>query len=211
MIVVLDYDTGNLKSVVKAFEFLDIDVKLTDNKSEIEAAEGVVLPGVGAFGEGMNNLRKKGLVEVIRKVTDRGIPFLGICLGMQLLFNRSAEAPGVSGLELVEGEVEKFTLEDVVKIPHMGWNQVQLQQEDILFSGVKDGSNFYFVHSYYVTTPNSEIIVGETEYGKQKFVSVIHQDNVWGFQCHPEKSSEIGLKVLENFSEVVINGSNTSS
>ena len=209
MIAIIDYGIGNLKSVVKAFQFLDIPVKLTANFEKISTADGVVLPGVGAFGAGMSNLQENDMVTLIEKIVSRGTPLLGICLGMQLLFSESAEAPGVPGLGLIPGRVERFTKNEVHKIPHIGWNQVEQRQDDPLFKKVKEQANFYFVHSYYAVSSDNDVIIGTTEYGKREFVSIVRQLNVWGFQCHPEKSSRIGLQVLKNFSEVIINGSNT--
>lgn len=203
MIAIIDYGIGNLGSVVKAFNFLEIPVTLTANKDIIEQAEGIVLPGVGAFGEGMANLRKNNMEQLLKKVVDRGTPFLGICLGLQLLFSVSEEDKQAAGLNLINGKVKRFEKEKVGKIPHMGWNQVELQSKDPLFEGFKKNYNFYFVHSYYVEPKDKEVILGKTTYGKQEFVSVVKKDNIWGIQCHPEKSSQIGLKVLQNFSEVV--------
>ena len=209
MIAVIDYGIGNLKSVVKAFQYLEIPVRLTASRRDIEKARGVVLPGVGAFGEGMRNLQQREMVSLLKDLAAGGVPLLGICLGMQLLFAESAESPGVSGLGLVDGRVERFKSKEVNKIPHMGWNQVRQCQQDPLFKGVKDNSYFYFVHSYYVDNSDSEAVLGTTCYGDREFISVVHRKNIWGFQCHPEKSSDLGLLVLKNFSEVIANGSNT--
>ena len=203
MITIIDYGIGNLGSVVKAFEYLEIPVELTDNKEKIRKAEAVVLPGVGAFGEGMRNLRKDDLDKVIYEVVEKGVPFLGICLGLQLLFTSSEEDKDIEGLNLLKGKVEKFDKNKVGKIPHMGWNQVKLQKDDPLFNGFTRDRNFYFVHSYYVSPEEKEVILGKTDYGKKEFVSVIRNKNIWGIQCHPEKSSKIGLRVLENFKEIV--------
>lgn len=208
MIAIIDYDIGNLKSVHKAFSFLGVPAKLTSSHQEISAAGGVVLPGVGAFGEGIKNLQQKNLDYLIKKIAARGVPLLGICLGMQLLFEESAETPGTAGLGILQGEVKKFSLSEVTKIPHMGWNQVCMQKKDPLFCGLSDRSNFYFVHSYYVQADEKDVI-GKTRYGIRTFSSVIRSNNIWGFQCHPEKSSIFGLQVLKNFSEVIENGSNS--
>ncbi|MFW6238136.1 MAG: imidazole glycerol phosphate synthase subunit HisH [Halanaerobiales bacterium] len=203
MIAVIDYGVGNLGSVIKALKYIGTDVKLTGNPETIREAEGVVLPGVGAFGEGMKNLRERGLEEVVRETFEEGKPLLGICLGLQLFASYSEEAPDVEGLGLIKGTVRRFDENKVEKIPHMGWNQVELQREDPLFTGVKDASNFYFVHGYYVDPRNSEVALGLTEYGDVKFTSVVARDNLWGIQCHPEKSSKIGLTVLKNYTRVV--------
>ena len=202
MIVIIDYGIGNLGSVVKAFKYLNIPVTLSADVDKIKNAAGVVLPGVGAFGEGMDNLRKNNLIGVIHDIIDRGVPFLGICLGLQLLFTSSEEAE-TEGLGLIKGNVKKFTVEKVGKIPHMGWNQVELNSDDPLFANFNKTRNFYFVHSYYVDPDEEQVILGKTQYGDQEFVSVIRKDNVWGFQCHPEKSSNVGLRVLKNYSRVV--------
>lgn len=210
MIAIIDYDIGNLGSVVKAFKYLDIEAILTRDTADIKRADGIILPGVGAFGEGMNNLRKMDLEETIKKEVARGKPFFGICLGMQLLFEKSAEAENVSGLGLISGGVVRFRKEYVGKIPHMGWNQVEVLKNDPVFKGL-NAKNFYFVHSYYVVPDNDKYIVARTGYGKTDFVSVVRRDNVWGMQCHPEKSSEAGLQTLRNFCEVVYSGNNSSN
>ncbi|MFW6006768.1 MAG: imidazole glycerol phosphate synthase subunit HisH [Halanaerobiales bacterium] len=206
MITVIDYGIGNLGSVVKAFQYLNIPVKLTDDSRQIQKAEAVVLPGVGAFGEGMRNLRKNNLDKIIYEVIDKGIPFLGICLGFQLIFTTSEENRGVKGLDVLKGKVKKFDLNKVNKIPHMGWNQLKLKKEDPLFKGFTREHNFYFVHSYYVKPEKDEVILAETDYGRHNFVSVIRSNNIWGIQCHPEKSSKIGLKVLSNFYQEIVKG-----
>lgn len=203
MIVIIDYGIGNLGSVVKAFNYLKVPVTLTSDKQEIKNAKGVVLPGVGAFGEGMKNLKESQLDQLIIDIVNEGKPFLGICLGLQLLFTSSEEESNVSGLDLIAGKVKKFSNTKVNKIPHMGWNQLELESEDQLFQGISRPRNFYFVHSYYVDPVDEDVILAKTVYGREEFTSVVRRDNVWGIQCHPEKSSKTGLKFLENFSEVV--------
>lgn len=210
MITVIDYDIGNLGSVIKAFDYLEIEVKLTSNPEEIKTAEGIILPGVGAFREGMENLLRLGFEKVIKDEVAKGKPFFGICLGMQLLFDSSEEDPGVSGLSLIPGRVVRFKQEEVGKIPQIGWNQLELVQDDPIFSEL-DKEYFYFVHSYYVQPDNEKYIVTQTGYGSRSFPSVVRKDNVWGMQCHPEKSSQAGLQVLKKFSEVVVCGSNTGN
>ncbi|MFP4016056.1 MAG: imidazole glycerol phosphate synthase subunit HisH [Halanaerobiales bacterium] len=210
MIALIDYDIGNLGSVYKAFKYLDIDVVLTRDTEDIKRADGIILPGVGAFGEGMLNLRRMGFEDVIKEEVAAGKPFFGICLGMQLLFEKSAEAEDVPGLGLIPGEVVKFEKEKVGKIPHMGWNQVEVVREDPVFKGL-DGKNYYFVHSFYVVPEDKKYIVAQTQYGETEFASVVRKDNVWGMQCHPEKSSKVGLQTLKNFCEVVYSGNNTSN
>ncbi|MFW5999350.1 MAG: imidazole glycerol phosphate synthase subunit HisH [Halanaerobiaceae bacterium] len=203
MIAVIDYGVGNLGSVIKALKYIGAEVKLTGNPEIIREAGGVVLPGVGAFGEGMKNLRERGLEEVVRETSEEGKPLLGICLGLQLFASYSEEAPDVEGLGLIKGTVRRFDENKVEKIPHMGWNQVKFTREDPLFASVRDESNFYFVHGYYVDPRNEDVVLGLTEYGDVKFTSVVARDNLWGIQCHPEKSSKIGLKVLKNYTRVV--------
>ncbi len=203
MIAIIDYGIGNLGSVVKAFDYLQVPVTLTSNKQEIKSAEGVVLPGVGAFGEGMKNLKEAQIDQLIIDIVNGGKPFLGICLGLQLLFTSSEEESDVSGLDLIAGKVKKFDRDKVGKIPHMGWNQLELESEDQLFQDISRPRNFYFVHSYYVDPVDENVILAKTVYGQEKFTSVVRKNNIWGIQCHPEKSSKTGLKFLENFSEVV--------
>ena len=206
MIAVIDYGVGNLGSVLKAFQFLNVPVILTSDHDKILKAQGVVLPGVGAFGAGMKNLKKSGLNNTINEIIKLNRPFLGICLGLQLLFSSSEENPGIKGLDIIKGKVTKFKLGKVDKIPHMGWNQVEIQKKDPLFVSFSRKRNFYFVHSYYVKPENQDIILGTTSYCQQEFASVIRDSNIWAIQCHPEKSSKVGLEVLNKFSEVAING-----
>ncbi len=202
MIVVIDYDLGNLRSVAKALESVGGKVEVSSSPEKIARAQALVLPGVGAFYRGMENLKKLGLLPVILKSIKEDKSFLGICLGLQLLFTESEEHGLHQGLNVIKGRVEKFTAG--VKIPHMGWNQLRLQSRDNkepragLFTDVQDNSYFYFVHSYYVEPEDRSLIVGTTQYG-QEFVSAVKKDNVWGVQFHPEKSGEVGLKILENF------------
>lgn len=210
MIAVINYDIGNLGSVIKAFEFLNIPVKLTSKPADLKKADGIILPGVGAFAEGMENLEKMGFKKIIKEEVARGKPFFGICLGMQLLFNGSEEGTDNEGLNLIKGKVRKFDKNKVGKIPQIGWNQVDIVKVDPVFNRL-DGKNFYFVHSYYCDPDNEQYSLGLTTYGSRTFASVVRKDNVWGMQCHPEKSSKVGLEVLKNFSEVVCSASNTSN
>ena len=201
-IAVIDYNMGNLHSVAKALEKVapDFKISVTNDNQKILKAQGVVFPGVGAFGKGMENLSRLGLIEVLKEKINQGAPFLGICLGLQLLFTTSHEHGRYQGLGIVEGEVIRFPQE--VKIPHMGWNQVSKIKEDILFQDIPSDSYFYFVHSYYVKPKNENVILGKTEYGLW-FTSAIRRDNLYGVQFHPEKSQDIGLKLLSNFVQVV--------
>ncbi len=198
MIAIIDYDAGNIKSVEKALLLLGQDVVITGDREEILKADKVVLPGVGAFGDAMDNLRRTGLDQVIREVTDRGTPFLGICLGLQLLFERSDEAPGVDGLGILEGEILRIPDKDGLKIPHMGWNSLHLENNGRLFRGIEEGSYVYFVHSYYLKAADERIVKASTEYSTHIHASV-EKGNVFACQFHPEKSSETGLTILENF------------
>lgn len=201
MIAIIDYDAGNIKSVEKALLLLGQDVVITGDREEILKADKVVLPGVGAFGDAMDNLRRTGLDQVIREVTDRGIPFLGICLGLQLLFERSDEAPGVDGLGILEGEILRIPDKDGLKIPHMGWNSLHLENNGRLFRGIEEGSYVYFVHSYYLKAADERIVKASTEYSTHIHASV-EKGNVFACQFHPEKSSDVGIQILRNFVEL---------
>jgi glutamine amidotransferase len=202
MIAVVDYGLGNLRSVSKALEAIGAGVEVTNNPEKVARAKAIVLPGVGAFSRGMENLKKQGTLPSILRSIEAGKPFLGICLGLQLLFTESQEHGICNGLDVIKGRVSKFT--NVAKIPHMGWNQVRMNKPKAnygkpdLFSGIPNGSYFYFVHSYYVEPDDKSVVIGKTEYGLE-FPSVVNRDNVWGVQFHPEKSSAVGLKFLENF------------
>lgn len=198
MVAIIDYDAGNIKSVQKALVKLGQEARITSDAEEILAADKVVLPGVGAFGDAMQNLRARGLDKVIRRVVDEKISFLGICLGLQLLFEKSDEAPGVEGLGVLKGDILRIPAAKGLKIPHMGWNSLHLSHEGRLFRGVREQSYVYFVHSYYLKAREEEIVRASTEYGVQIHASV-EKDNVFACQFHPEKSGEVGLKILENF------------
>ena len=202
MIAVIDYDAGNIKSVEKALDFLGQEADVTGEKEKILAADHVILPGVGAFGDAMENLRSRGLDQVIYEVNRRGTPFLGICLGLQLLFERSDEAPGAEGLGVLKGEILRIPESDGLKIPHMGWNSLHLQNNGRLFRGVEENAYVYFVHSYYLKAADESIVKASTEYGTHIHASV-EKDNVFACQFHPEKSSDVGLKILKNFIETV--------
>ncbi len=201
MIAIIDYDAGNIKSVEKAFAYLGESIVCTRDKDVILNADGVVLPGVGAFGEAMKRLHEYGLVEVIREVQRRNIPFLGICLGLQLVFESSEESPGVEGLGLLKGKIVRIPEKPGLKIPHIGWNNLTLKNNGRLFKDVKDDSYVYFVHSYYLKAEEEDIVKATTEYGTLIHASV-EKGNVFACQFHPEKSSAVGMQLLRNFIEI---------
>ena len=201
MIAIIDYDAGNIRSVEKALKFLGQDVKITRDPEEILSAEKVILPGVGAFGDAMGKLKEYGLDQVIRKTAGKGTPFLGICLGLQLLFERSDEAPGVEGLGILKGEILRLPEKEGYKIPHMGWNSLELVHNGRLFRDLQEDPYVYFVHSYYLKAADETIVKARTEYTTAIDASV-EQGNVFACQFHPEKSSETGLKILKNFVEL---------
>ena len=201
MIAIIDYDAGNIRSVEKALQFLGQEVKITRDREEILWADKVVLPGVGSFGDAMGKLHQYGLVEVIRQVAEKKTPFLGICLGLQLLFERSDESPGVEGLGILKGEILRIPEGEGRKIPHMGWNSLELWNQGRLFAGISGEPYVYFVHSYYLKARDEQIVKAATEYGVTIHASV-EQDNIFACQFHPEKSSDTGLKILKNFVEL---------
>lgn len=201
MAAIIDYDAGNMKSVQKALEFLGEKALVTRNPKEILAAEKVILPGVGNFGNAMAKLERFGLVSVIKEVAERKIPFLGICLGLQLLFEESEESPGVKGLSLLPGKIVRIPKEEGLKIPQIGWNALQFPAEGRLFKGVPESSYVYFVHSYYLQAAEKEIVKATTQYGVTVEASV-EKNNIFACQFHPEKSSDVGLRILKNFLEI---------
>lgn len=201
MIAIIDYDAGNLRSVEKALLSLGEEVLVTRDRTELLAADKVILPGVGNFGDAMEKLKAYDLVRVIHELAERGKPFLGICLGQQLLFERSDEAPGVEGLGILKGEILRIPDKEGLKVPHIGWNSLHLQNEGRLFRDLPEGSYVYFVHSYYLKAENPQIVKATTEYGVTIDASV-EQGNVFACQFHPEKSSRVGLKILENFAKL---------
>jgi imidazole glycerol-phosphate synthase subunit HisH len=200
MLVIVDYGVGNLRSVQKALERVGAEAVVSGDPGALEAARGVVLPGVGAFGDGMAQLRARGLVEPVLRHVEVGKPLLGICLGMQLLFEDSEEMGRHAGLDLLPGRVVRFPEGDL-KVPHIGWNQLEVR-EDPLTAGIAGGSYAYFVHSYYVAPAEAEDVLATTEYGIQ-FAAVVGRGRVWGAQFHPEKSQEVGLRLLQNFARLV--------
>ena len=201
MIAIIDYDAGNIKSVEKAILSLEEEVVITRDKNVILQADKVILPGVGAFGDAMNKLKTYGLDNVIRQVVDNKTPFLGICLGLQLLFERSDESAGVEGLGILKGEVVRIPDSAGLKIPHIGWNSLKYPNKGRLFEGISEDAYVYFVHSYYLKAEEPDIVTATTEYGTLIHASV-EKDNVFACQFHPEKSSDIGLSILKNFVQI---------
>ena len=201
MIAIIDYDAGNIKSVEKALQKLGQEVIITRDAEEILSADKVILPGVGAFGDAMHNLRKYGLDQVNYQVVENKTPFLGICLGLQLLFEKSDESVGAKGLGILQGEICRIPDKEGLKIPHMGWNSLHLQNDGRLFAGLPEDSYVYFVHSYYLKAEDESIVKATTEYSTHIHASV-EQGNVFACQFHPEKSSDVGLQILRNFVEL---------
>lgn len=198
MIAILDYDAGNMRSVEKAMRFLGQEVCATREKEAILKADKVILPGVGAFGDAMQKLCQYGLADVIRQVVEDGTPFLGICLGLQLLFERSDESPGVDGLGILKGEIVKIPEAEGLKIPHVGWNSLAFPNRGRLFESLSEEPYVYFVHSYYLQAADESIVTATTEYGAAIHASV-ESGNVFACQFHPEKSGDTGLQILKNF------------
>ena len=201
MIAIIDYDAGNIKSVEKALKTLGQEVIVTRDAEIILKADKVILPGVGAFGDAMGKLHDYGLVEVIHKVVEKNTPFLGICLGLQLMFESSEETPGVEGLGILKGKIVKIPENGDLKIPHMGWNSLHFQNEGRLFANLPQDSYVYFVHSYYLQAEDERIVKATTDYSTCIHASV-EKDNVFACQFHPEKSSDVGLTILKNFCEL---------
>lgn len=198
MIAIIDYDAGNIKSVEKALQLLGEEVCVTKDVDTILQAEKVILPGVGAFGDAMEKLSKYKLIPVIKQVVAKKTPFLGICLGLQLLFDSSEESPGVDGLGILKGKIIKIPSDRGLKVPHIGWNSLKFPNQGKLFAGMKEDSFVYFVHSYYLEAEEQEIVTAVTDYATLIHASV-EKDNVFACQFHPEKSSDTGLQILRNF------------
>ncbi len=202
MIAIINYGVGNIKSVMSALRRLEIEAILTADISEIEASDGVILPGVGAFSAAMKELKEKKLVAPVIDLANSGKPIFGVCVGHQLLFTESEEHGMYKGLGLIPGRVVRFR--SAPGIPHMGWNQVKYRKPSVLFEGIRDGSFFYFAHSFYTVPADDSVIIADTEHGSQ-FVSCVREGNVFGAQFHPEKSGKQGLKLLLNFSKYCAN------
>ena len=198
MIALIDYDAGNIRSVEKALQFLGHETVTTRDKELLLSAEKVILPGVGNFGDCMEKLHSFGLIPVIGEIVNKGTPFFGICLGLQLLFESSEEAPGVPGLGLLPGKIRRIPAAEGLKIPHMGWNSLHLMNNGRLFQDIPEQSYVYFVHSFYLEAADLSIVKATAEYGVTIHASV-EKDNIFGCQFHPEKSGELGLQILQNF------------
>ena len=202
MIAIIDYDAGNLKSVKKALESMKQECVVTRDIHEILTADKVILPGVGAFGDAMKLLKKYELDKVIREVTEKQTPFLGICLGLQLLFEGSEESSGIEGLHILDGQVLRIPKEEGIKIPHIGWNSLNISSNARLFNGLGDNPYVYFVHSYYLKAADANIVAATTEYGGTLIHASVQKDNIYACQFHPEKSGSVGLQILKNFAEL---------
>jgi glutamine amidotransferase len=198
MIALIDYEAGNIKSVENALKFLGQEAVLTRDRDRIWKADKVILPGVGAFGDAMDRIRDYDLEDVIHSVTDRGTPFLGICLGLQLLFEESEESPGARGLGILPGRIIRIPEGDGRKVPQIGWNDLTYPKKGRLFEDVPEGSYVYFVHSYYLHADDRDIVAAQTQYGVTIDASV-EKDNVFACQFHPEKSERVGMQILRNF------------
>lgn len=202
MVGIIDYGAGNIRSVYNAFKYIGEDVKVCAKASELASADKVVFPGVGNGGDVIGGLRSMGFDEAIMKSLDAGKPFLGICVGLQMLFKSTEEAPGAECLSLLKGKVRRFSEDDELKVPQIGWNTVKILKDGCpIFKGIEDNTYFYFVHSYYCDSEEREYVSGETEYGI-KYTSSIWKDNMFAVQFHPERSQANGIKLLENFSKL---------
>ena len=201
MVSIIDYGAGNLMSVKKALDFIGAESEITADKDKIKNASHVILPGVGSFGDAMASMAERGLVDTVREAALSGKPFLGICLGLQLLFEGSEESDGVEGLHLLDGEIVKIPEAPGLKIPHIGWNSLDFPHEGRLFAGLKEQPYVYFVHSYYLKAKDPSIVKATTEYGVTIHASV-EKGNLFACQFHPEKSSTVGLQILKNFAEI---------
>ena len=201
MIAIVDYDAGNIKSVEKALQFLGQEPVVTRDKETLLQAEKVIVAGVGAFGDAMGKMHQYGLVEVLREIAAKGTPLLGICLGLQLFFESSEETPGVEGLGLLPGKIVRIPDKEGFKIPHMGWNSIQINPASRLLKGIEEGAYVYFVHSYYLQAENEADVAATTDYVVNIHAAAEHE-NIFATQFHPEKSGEIGLRILKNFIEL---------
>ena len=203
MIAIIDYGAGNLQSVKKAFDFIGAESVITDNPETINACDKILLPGVGSFGDAMASMRAKNLVETVKQNALSGKVFLGICLGLQLLFEESEESPNVQGLGIFKGKIRRFPNDMGLKIPHIGWNSLEIKQKDTLFKGIFENSYVYFVHSYYLEAEDLTDVATITNYGID-FHSAVGKGNIFATQFHPEKSGDVGLQILRNFASMEV-------
>lgn len=203
MIAIIDYGAGNIQSVYKALKFIGADCVVTNDKEVIMNADGAILPGVGSFGDTMDTMNSLGIADTVKEFTKTGKPFLGICLGLQLLFPESEESPGATGLGIFEGTITKIPNQNrTLKIPHMGWNSLKIKQKTGIFRNIEDNAYVYFVHSYFLKAKDSSLVAATTEYGVE-IDAAVKKGNIIATQFHPEKSGEVGLKMLKNFVEMV--------
>ena len=203
MIAIIDYGAGNLQSVKKALDFIGAESVITDNPETINACDKILLPGVGSFGDAMASMRAKNLVETVKQNALSGKAFLGICLGLQLLFEESEESPNVKGLGIFKGKIRRFPKDMGLKIPHIGWNSLEIKQKDTLFKGIPENSYVYFVHSYYLEAEDLTDVATVTNYGID-FHSAVGKGNIFATQFHPEKSGDVGLQILRNFASMEV-------
>lgn len=205
MIVIIDYGMGNLKSVKNALDFLGFESKISSDREEIRKANGLILPGVGAFPDAMDTIEKLSLDKIIKEEVANNKPLLGICLGMQLLFEKGFEGLERAGLGLLKGNIVKMKEDkkNNIKIPHIGWNNLIYNKKDTLFNSIEEGKFVYYVHSYFVQDYDNEDLIGYSEYGENKIPGVVRHNNVMGAQFHPEKSGDVGLAILKNFGELI--------
>lgn len=201
MIAIIDYGAGNIQSVYKALKFLNCECVITSDKDEILGADGAVLPGQGSFGDCVNSMKKRGIDKAVKEFINSGKPFLGICVGLQLLFENSEESPEVEGLGIFKGTIKRIPNGEGLKIPHMGWNSINLLKNDGIFKDIDNNSYVYFVHSYYLDAEDKDIVSAQTKYGV-KIDAAVSRKNVTATQFHPEKSGDVGLKMLRNFAEI---------
>ena len=203
MVVIIDYGMGNLKNVYNALKYLNIPSKISNEISEIKSSDKLILPGVGAFNKAMYNLNDMGLTDVIKDKVNKGTPLLGICLGMQMIFEKGYENGECDGLGFIDGQVKILEPKEKVKIPHIGWNRLEYNNQNDLIKGLEEDSFVYYVHSYAATNVKDENLIGFSNYGGIKVPSIVCNDNIYGTQFHPEKSGEVGLRILKNFGEVI--------
>lgn len=204
MIAIIDYGAGNIQSVKNALEFIGCQCMVTSDKNTILNADGAILPGVGSFGDSMDNMNKYGVVDTIKEFINTGKPFLGICLGLQLLFPESEESKGVEGLGIFKGTITRIPNDGGLKIPHIGWNNINIINKEGIFKDIEGSPYVYFVHSYYLNAEDKNIVAAQTEYGTTIDAAISYK-NVFATQFHPEKSGEVGLKMLKNFAQMCNN------